>query len=292
MPEALGPCDLVAAGGVCGVVASRCERMDEPTRLEALGLLADADGRPLKLADFRIHPPPAPRRRARPRRAARSALRGCRAHPAAGAPPGRPRPGRAGASRPAAPALLGRAPGDPRLARSRTAAPPERGGAGPRLRRGGCPGAPRSRARAFCRQPRSASGRPLRRRRPEPGRARRQSRPPRSPRADLARARPAGRPARRLAGRVRAFGTALAPPACSAARRTPGRSAAAADGPNEALAEHRITAGRARGCGASGRPPCRAGRSRPAPGSAVARAAAGRRRSSSSPRTGARDRGG
>lgn len=62
VPEALGPCDLVAAGGICGVVASRSERMGEPTRLEALGLLADASGRPLNLADFRIHPPRAARR--------------------------------------------------------------------------------------------------------------------------------------------------------------------------------------------------------------------------------------
>jgi hypothetical protein len=62
VPEALGPCDPVAAGGVCGVVASRFERMGEPTRLEARGLSADASGRPSNLTDFRIHPPPAARR--------------------------------------------------------------------------------------------------------------------------------------------------------------------------------------------------------------------------------------
>lgn len=62
VPEALGPCDLVAAGGICGLVASRSERMREPTRLEALGLVADAAGRPLNLFDFRLHPPAATRR--------------------------------------------------------------------------------------------------------------------------------------------------------------------------------------------------------------------------------------
>lgn len=62
LPEGPGPCHLVAAGGLCGLVESRSERMGEPTRLEALGLVADASGRPLNLADFRIHPPRALRR--------------------------------------------------------------------------------------------------------------------------------------------------------------------------------------------------------------------------------------
>jgi hypothetical protein len=60
--EALGACDLVAAGGICGTVVARSDRMAEPTRLTALGLVADATGRILNLADFRLHPPPATRR--------------------------------------------------------------------------------------------------------------------------------------------------------------------------------------------------------------------------------------
>lgn len=62
LPDGTGPCHLVAAGGLGGRVESRFERMGEPTRLEALGLVADASGRPLNLADFRIHPPRALRR--------------------------------------------------------------------------------------------------------------------------------------------------------------------------------------------------------------------------------------
>lgn len=62
LPQGTGPCHLAAAGGICGLVESRCQRMTEPTRLEALGLIADASGRPLNLADFRMHPPPAARR--------------------------------------------------------------------------------------------------------------------------------------------------------------------------------------------------------------------------------------
>lgn len=56
LPEGLGACDLVAAGGLVGRVVARSERIGEPTRLEALGVLADASGRALNLADFALSP--------------------------------------------------------------------------------------------------------------------------------------------------------------------------------------------------------------------------------------------
>jgi hypothetical protein len=42
-------CDLLSMGGVCGVVASRHASVRAPTRLRLLGLVGDADGRPVSV---------------------------------------------------------------------------------------------------------------------------------------------------------------------------------------------------------------------------------------------------
>ncbi len=44
VPEDLGPCDLVAAGGLAGRVVDQHAAVDDATRIEPLGLLADARG--------------------------------------------------------------------------------------------------------------------------------------------------------------------------------------------------------------------------------------------------------
>lgn len=54
VPECLGECDLVAAGGVAAVVRSRHRTMARATRIQPLGLLADHLGRRLNLADWSI----------------------------------------------------------------------------------------------------------------------------------------------------------------------------------------------------------------------------------------------
>ena len=58
LPEDLGPADLVAAGGVLGKVHSKHAQMGNPTRLDPVGLLGDAEGRVLNLRDFRLPEPP------------------------------------------------------------------------------------------------------------------------------------------------------------------------------------------------------------------------------------------
>ncbi|MEY4720722.1 MAG: hypothetical protein RIQ46_447 [Pseudomonadota bacterium] len=50
VPADLGPCDLVAGGGVAGAVLSRHARMKRATRIQPIGLIADALGRPVNLA--------------------------------------------------------------------------------------------------------------------------------------------------------------------------------------------------------------------------------------------------
>lgn len=60
VPPDLAPCDLVAGGGVAGLVRHRHDRMKRPTRMQPLGLLADAAGHILNLAQFRIRDDGAP----------------------------------------------------------------------------------------------------------------------------------------------------------------------------------------------------------------------------------------
>lgn len=54
VPEDLGPCDLIAAGGIAGRELCRHERMDVPTKIIPAGLIGDADGKPLNVMDFSL----------------------------------------------------------------------------------------------------------------------------------------------------------------------------------------------------------------------------------------------
>ena len=56
VPDDLGPCELVAAGGLAARVRSRHEKMAAATTLETIGLLAGADGRPANLAAWSLEP--------------------------------------------------------------------------------------------------------------------------------------------------------------------------------------------------------------------------------------------
>jgi len=58
IPEDLGPCELVAAGGVAARVQSAHGRMSEATRLTPVGLLADGAGRRLNVRDGALAPGP------------------------------------------------------------------------------------------------------------------------------------------------------------------------------------------------------------------------------------------
>jgi hypothetical protein len=59
LPEDLGPCHLVAAGGVASRELSRHAHVGEATRITPLGLVAGADGTPLNLSQFRLPLPDA-----------------------------------------------------------------------------------------------------------------------------------------------------------------------------------------------------------------------------------------
>ena len=63
LPDDLGPADLVAAGGVVGTVRSRNAAIAAPTKLTPLGLVGDAAGRVINVADLALGAPaPASRR--------------------------------------------------------------------------------------------------------------------------------------------------------------------------------------------------------------------------------------
>lgn len=64
MPRDLGPCDLVAGGGVAGEVLSRHARMKRATRIQPIGLIADSAGRPVNLSGHAL--PHRPLRERRP----------------------------------------------------------------------------------------------------------------------------------------------------------------------------------------------------------------------------------
>jgi len=49
-------CDLLSSGGVCGVVKSKHEATPQPTRLQILGYLADAEKKSLNLSEFSMKP--------------------------------------------------------------------------------------------------------------------------------------------------------------------------------------------------------------------------------------------
>ncbi|MCH1883792.1 DUF1611 domain-containing protein [Agrococcus sp. ARC_14] len=54
VPDDLGPTSLVAGGGIAGRVIAQHARMEDATELLPIGLLADADGRVLNVADGAI----------------------------------------------------------------------------------------------------------------------------------------------------------------------------------------------------------------------------------------------
>lgn len=52
VPEHLGPCHMVAAGGIAAACRERNASAQPPTVIEPLGLVGDAQGRPLNLANY------------------------------------------------------------------------------------------------------------------------------------------------------------------------------------------------------------------------------------------------
>lgn len=64
VPDALGPCHLVAGGGVAARMLSRHEAVRPATQIEPIGLIGDQRGQPLSVSDFRL--PAAARSRRRP----------------------------------------------------------------------------------------------------------------------------------------------------------------------------------------------------------------------------------
>lgn len=64
IPDDLGPCDLVAGGGIAARVKARHARTRRPTAIQPVGVLTDATGAPVNLRNFAL-PPPASRSAAR-----------------------------------------------------------------------------------------------------------------------------------------------------------------------------------------------------------------------------------
>lgn len=56
VPSDLGPCHLAAGGGIASRVVAANARMEEPTALTPIGLLADSGGVPLRLATSALEP--------------------------------------------------------------------------------------------------------------------------------------------------------------------------------------------------------------------------------------------
>jgi molybdopterin-guanine dinucleotide biosynthesis protein len=56
VPEAIGPCHLVAGGGVAAIATARHGSIKAPTGIEVMGILATADGRCINLADHALSP--------------------------------------------------------------------------------------------------------------------------------------------------------------------------------------------------------------------------------------------
>lgn len=63
VPSDMGPCHMVAAGGIAARVLSKHDRMSGATRVVPLGLLADDTGRTLNLARYALPSLPLPRSR-------------------------------------------------------------------------------------------------------------------------------------------------------------------------------------------------------------------------------------
>jgi hypothetical protein len=56
VPADLGPCDLVASGGIAARVVSRHSAVRRATRIEPIGLLVDRQGKRINLIDWRLPP--------------------------------------------------------------------------------------------------------------------------------------------------------------------------------------------------------------------------------------------
>ncbi|BCR05834.1 DUF1611 domain-containing protein [Desulfuromonas versatilis] len=54
VPDDLKPCHLVAGGGIAGRMLSRHASVKPPTEITPLGLLGDAQGRPLNIGDYKL----------------------------------------------------------------------------------------------------------------------------------------------------------------------------------------------------------------------------------------------
>lgn len=63
VPADVGPCHMVAGGGIAARVLSKHDRMASATRVVPLGILADSTGRALNLARFALPSMPLPRSR-------------------------------------------------------------------------------------------------------------------------------------------------------------------------------------------------------------------------------------
>jgi hypothetical protein len=63
VPEDLGPCHLVASGGVASRTVARHRGIRPATEIEPVGLVGDDRGRPLNLRDFSVSPLPEPANR-------------------------------------------------------------------------------------------------------------------------------------------------------------------------------------------------------------------------------------
>ena len=58
VPEDLGPCHLVASGGVASMMVARHSGIKPATEIEPVGLLGDGEGRALNLAEYALSPVP------------------------------------------------------------------------------------------------------------------------------------------------------------------------------------------------------------------------------------------
>jgi len=65
VPDDLGPCDLVASGGVAGRTLSRHASVRRPTRIEPIGLISDKSGATLNLSRFALGERTVPQERPR-----------------------------------------------------------------------------------------------------------------------------------------------------------------------------------------------------------------------------------
>lgn len=57
VPDDLGPCHLVAGGGIAAKALSKHQRMQQPTVIRPIGLLADRSGEPINLKDWALPRP-------------------------------------------------------------------------------------------------------------------------------------------------------------------------------------------------------------------------------------------